>query len=594
MSALKWLWGYAKKYKSILPVIFVITALYVALAFILPIIIARTVEDVIEGGKHHLIFKYCVALVVFTVLKEVVFYVKHLILENTSQGVIKAIRNKLYGKLQELDCSYFDKTRKGDIMSRLTMDTDAIRILLASTVPSVIEQVFFVIIGIFIMVPASPLLTLLLFSASPFIAIFAYLLSKYIKLDFIKMRESNANLNTVVAESISGNRVVKAYANEEYEIEKFEEKNKEYKNAFMMHVLTWAKYAPNMIFFVHLTFVIFLLVGGILVINGTIGLGDFTLFNGCLWCITSPMSTIGTFINQFQQFNASSLKIRQLENEESKIVNHEVKKRDTGLAGKIQFKNVTFSYEGDRVLKNINFSANAGDTIAIVGPTGSGKTTLVNLLARFYDPTHGTIYIDDINIKNIDLKTLHQNIASAMQDVFLFSDTIKNNIAYGTPSATLDDVIRVAKLADAHEFILKTEDGYDTMVGERGVGLSGGQRQRISLARALLKNPAILILDDTTSALDMETEYFIQENLKETKRTKIIIAHRISSVKNADLILVLNQGSLVEWGTHETLLNQDGYYKGVFEHQFGDFNKAPSYHINHPAAIESFKQGGAK
>jgi len=594
MSALKWLWGYVKKHKGVIPVIFVITAIYVALAFILPIIIARTVDDVIVGGKHDLVLRYCIALVAFTILKELVFYIKHLILENTSQSVIKSIRNNLYGKLQQLDCSYFDKTRKGDIMSRLTMDTDAIRILLASTVPSVIEQLFFVVIGIFIMLPASPLLTLLLFSAAPFIAVFAYLLSKYIKLDFIKMRESNASLNTVVAESISGNRVVKAYANEEYEIEKFEEKNKDYENAFMKHVITWAKYAPNMIFFVHLTFVIFLFVGGILVINGTIDLGDFTLFNGCLWCITSPMSTIGAFINQFQQFNASSLKIRQLENEESKIVNHEVKKRDTGLAGKIEFKNVTFSYDGDRVLKNINFSANAGDTIAIVGPTGSGKTTLINLLARFYDPTYGTIYIDGINIKNIDLKTLHQNIASAMQDVFLFSDTIQNNIAYGTPSATLDDVIRVAKIADAHEFILKTDDGYDTMVGERGVGLSGGQRQRISLARALLKNPAILILDDTTSALDMETEYFIQENLKETKRTKIIIAHRISSVKNADLILVLNQGSLVEWGTHETLLKQDGYYKGVFEHQFGDFNKAPSYHISHPADIESFKQGGAK
>ena len=527
MNALKWLWGYVKKYKAIIPVIFVITAIYVALAFILPIILSKTVDDVIVDRKYELILTYCIWLIVFTVLKELVFYIKHLILENTSQGVIKSIRNNLYDKLQQLDCSYFDKTRKGDIMSRLTMDTDAIRILLASTVPSVIEQAFFVVIGIFVMLPASPLLTALLFSAAPFIAVFAYKLSKYIKLDFIKMRESNASLNTVVAESISGNRVVKAYANEDYEIEKFEEKNKEYKNAFMMHVITWAKYAPNMIFFVHLTFVIFLLVGGILVINGTIDLGDFTLFNGCLWCITSPMSTIGTFINQFQQFNASSLKIRQLENEESKITNHEIKKRDTGLSGKIEFKNVTFSYEGDRVLKNINFSANAGDTIAIVGPTGSGKTTLINLLSRFYDPTYGTIYIDGINIKNIDLKTLHQNIASAMQDVFLFSDTIQNNIAYGTPSATIDDVIRVAKIADAHEFILKTEDGYDTMVGERGVGLSGGQRQRISLARALLKNPAILILDDTTSALDMETEYYIQENLKETKRTKIIIAQRV-------------------------------------------------------------------
>lgn len=594
MNALKWLWGYVKKYKFFIPVILVLTAVFVATAFVLPIVLGRIVDDVIIGGNFGLLFFYCTAMVGFTALKELIVYVRHIILENVSQGTIKSIRNSLYGKLQKLDCSYFDRTRKGDIMSRLTMDTDAIRILLASTIPSLIDQVFFVVIGLLVMFPASPLLTILLFSSSPFIGIFAYFLAKYIKLDFLKMRESNAHLNTVVAENISGNRVVKAYAKEEYEIEKFEEKNNEYKNAFMGHVITWAKYAPIMLFFVNLTFVIFILIGGILCINKTITIGEFTIFNGCLWCITSPMASIGNFINQFQQFNASSFKIRQLENEESRIINHEVKKRDTGLAGKIEFKNVTFAYETDRVLKNINFSANAGDTIAIVGPTGSGKTTLVNLLSRFYDPTYGTIYIDGINIKNIDLRTLHQNIASAMQDVFLFSDTIKNNIAYGTPSATLDDVIRVAKIADAHDFILKTEDGYDTMVGERGVGLSGGQKQRISLARALLKNPAILILDDTTSALDMETEYFIQENLKETKRTKIIIAHRISSVRNADLILVLNQGSLVEWGTHESLIKQDGYYKGVFEHQFGDFNKAPSYHISHPATMDSLNNGGGK
>ena len=592
MNALKWLWGYVKKYRISLGVTMVMTVIFVICAFMTPIIPGLIVDEVIIGGNYGLLFFYCLALIGFNFAKDLILYVRHLIYENISQGVIKAIRNNLYKKLQELDCSYFDRTRKGDIMSRMTMDTDAVRILMSGTYPSLADQILFIVIGLGIMFSTSPLLTVLLISISPFIAIFAYFLARYIKLDFLKMRESNSHLNTVVAENISGNRVVKAYAREDYEIEKFERKNEEYKNAFMGHVITWAKYAPNMIFFVNLTSVIFIIAGGILVLKGKITVGEFTIFNGCLWSITSPMSSVGNFINQFQQFNASSLKIRQLESEESLIVNHEVKKRDTGLMGKIEFKNVIFSYDNDRVLKYINFSANAGDTIAIVGPTGSGKSTLVNLISRFYDPNYGTIYIDDINIKNIDLKTLHQNIASAMQDVFLFSDTIKNNIAYGTPSATLDDVIRVAKLADAHDFIEKLSDGYDTMVGERGVGLSGGQRQRISLARALLKNPAILILDDTTSALDMETEYSIQENLKKTKRTKIIIAHRISSVKNADLILVLNQGNLIEWGTHDELIAKGGYYKGVFEHQFGDFNKAPSYHISHPASAIKFENGG--
>ncbi|MBR5271177.1 MAG: ABC transporter ATP-binding protein [Clostridia bacterium] len=594
MNALKWSWKYMRKYRYVIPIILILTAIFIAFSFIVPIITGRMVDDIIYDGKHSLLFFYCASLIGFTLFKELIIYIRHLLLQNCSQGIVKSIRNSLFKKLQELDCTYFDKTKKGDIMSRLTMDTDAIRILYADTIPTLIDMIFFILVGLAVMLPTSPLLTLLLFASSPFIAVFAYFLSTKLKLNFLELRESNSQLNTVVSENITGNRVVKAYAREAYEIEKFEEKNADYKKAFMGYVCTWSKYAPNMLFFVELILVIFILIGGILVINKTITVGEFTIFNGCLWCITVPMQSVGTLLNQFQQFSASSIKIRELEDEVSKIQNHKIKKRDIVLSGKIEFKNVVFSYDNDRVLKYINFSANPGDTIAIIGPTGSGKTTLVNLLSRFYDPTYGTIYIDDVNIKNIELKTLHQNIASAMQDVFLFSDTIRNNIAYGTPNATDEDIIRVAKLADAHDFILKTTDGYNTMVGERGVGLSGGQRQRISLARALLKNPSILILDDTTSALDMETEYSIQENLKETKRTKIIIAHRISSVKNADLILVLNHGNLVEWGTHEHLLELNGYYKGVFDHQFGDFNHAPKYHINHPANMNAFLHGGDK
>lgn len=595
MSALKWLWKYVRNYRFLIPFIILLTVIVVASAFATPLLLGQIVDKIIMGKDKTRLIWYCTAIIGFTALKELIMYIRHILLENMSQGAIKLIRNTLYKKLQELDLSYFDNTRKGDIMSRLTMDTDAIRIITSMTIPSIIEQAFYVIIGLGIMFPTSPLLTVMLISSTPFIAISAYKLSKYIKFDYMKLRESNASLNTVVAENISGNRVVKAYAREEYEIEKFEEKNEEYKNAFMCHVVTWAKYAPNMFFFVNMTHVIFILVGGLLVLSHNITVGEFTVFNGCLWCIIAPMMTIGNFINQFRQFNASTAKIRQLENEESKIQNHDIEKSNTRLTGKIEFRNVSFAYNGDRVLKNINFSANAGDTVAIVGPTGSGKTTLINLLSRFYDPTAGTIYIDDTNIKNIEIKTLHQNISSAMQDVFLFSDTIRNNIAYGKPDATFDEVKKVAMLASADDFITETDEGYDTMVGERGTGLSGGQKQRISLARALLKNPAILILDDTTSALDMETEYIIQENLKQSKQTKIIIAHRISSVKNADLILVLNQGNLVEWGTHDALMAQNGYYKGVFDHQFGDFNKAPSYHINHPASnFEAHYNGGEK
>lgn len=590
MDALKWLWSYAKKHRAEYLMNIILSVFFVVFAFANPILLGRFVNDVVCDGKTDLLFFYVFSIIASAAIKEVIVYVRAMILENSSQSIIKDIRNNLYIKLQSLDMGFFDRTKTGDLMSRLTMDTDAIRLLLASTLTSTLDQSLYVVIGFFILFSVSPTVTLCIFATSPFIAICAYLLAKYDKAKHINIREANAELNTIVRENIEGNRVVKAYAREEYEISKFEERNKKYANAFMDHVHCWIKYGPTLHFFVLLINVIFIVVGGIFVLNSTITIGDFTTINGSLWCITTPMATIGNIITQFQQFNASSLKIRTLQNQQPDICNKNVKKRDTNISGKIAFKNVTLAFNGERVLKNINFSAEPGDTIAIIGPTGSGKSSIINLLARFYDPTFGTVYIDDINVKNIDIKTLRQNIASAFQDVFLFSDTIANNIAYGSPNATHDDVVRVAKLADAHGFISNLPDEYDTVVGERGSGLSGGQKQRISLARALLKNPSVLILDDTTSALDMETEFAVQENLKKTYKTKIIIAHRISSVKNADLILVLNQGSLIEWGTHEKLMSMDGYYKAVFEHQFGNFNSMPKYHINHPTYTEMQKK----
>lgn len=572
MESFKWLCGYLKRHKIRIGVVFLLSALFIVLAFAYPLFLGRFVDDVITCGKTDMLIFYVSLLFSIIVIKEITGYVRQITLEHISQNVVKDIRNKLYNKLQTLDSYFYQKERAGDLMSRLTMDTDAIRLIVDSTMPEFLNQFLFIIIGIGVLIAVSPVIGLSLLTVAPFIFWAAYGMSKYGKPTFVHRREANAELNTVVRENIEGNRVVKAYAREEFEIDKFEKKNQKYKDTFMEFVRVWIKYGPALIFFRLMIIVIFILVGGLFVIKGTVQIGEFVTVNGCLWCITSPMSMLGNFINQYQQFVASCNKIRELEDREPRIKNRNVKKRDTGIQGKIEFKNVTFAYEGERVLRNVNFTANPGDTIALVGPTGSGKTTVINLLSRFYDPDYGTVYIDDVNIKNIDLDTLRKNITSAMQDVFLFSDTIRNNIAYGTPSATDEDIERVARLANAHEFIQKMDDGYDTMVGERGTGLSGGQRQRISLARALLKNPPILVLDDTTSALDMETEYSIQENLKQSRTTKIIIAHRISSVKNADLILVLNHGKLIEWGNHETLMSQDGYYKGVFEHQFGDFN----------------------
>ena len=586
MEPLKWLWGYIKKYRISIIMFLILSPVFIGMAFLNPLIVGQFVDDVLQNGNGQRLFGYAVAILSVVCLKELIEYSRLMILEHISQGAIKSIRNKLYNKLQELDCYFFDRTKTGDLMSRLTMDTDAIRVLLSATSSSIINLVFYIVIGFVVLFSISPLLTIILFSVAPFILYFGFKLSKESKPKFVKMREATSQLNTVVRENIDANRVVKAYARENYEIEKFEEKNRLYSSSYMERIRVWMKYAPPMQFFVRLINILFVLAGGILVASNKMTVGEFATFNGSLWCITTPMNLIVDVINQYQQFVASSIKIIALENEEAKIVNQNIKKRDTGVSGKIQFKNVNLTLGDTRIIKNMNFTVNPGQTLAIIGPTGSGKSMIINLLSRFYDPTTGTVYIDDINLKNIDISTIRRNVSSAMQDVFLFSDTVFNNIAYGEPNVTYDDVVRVAKMADAHSFIEKLEDGYDTIIGERGMGLSGGQRQRISLARALLKNPAILILDDTTSALDMETEYEIQENLKETHKTKIIVAHRISSVKNADLILVLNQGNIIEWGTHEKLLSLNGYYKSVFEHQFGDFDQVKGYHIAHPGAMD--------
>jgi ATP-binding cassette subfamily B multidrug efflux pump len=297
-------------------------------------------------------------------------------------------------------------------------------------------------------------------------------------------------------------------------------------------------------------------------------------FNSFIWALNNPLRMAGWLINDIQRFAASGEKILSLLATEPKIKNSDSPVKKANLMGKIEFRNVCFSYGEEEVLENVNLKIEAGQTIALIGPTGSGKSTLINLICRFYDCSSGELLIDGVNIKDLAIKDLRDNIALAMQDIFLFSDTIEGNIAYGVPNAPLHDIVNAAEAANANEFITGFPDGYDTIIGERGVGLSGGQKQRIALARALVKDPSILILDDVTSNVDMETEYEIQKmlNTRYGSRTTFIIAHRISSVKNADLIIVLDKGKIMEQGNHHELINKKGYYYSVFNNQYGDFD----------------------
>ena len=407
---------------------------------------------------------------------------------------------------------------------------------------------------------------------------------KNVRAAFAHIRDCFSSLNAFAQENIAGNRVVKAFAKEDYETEKFNKENDAYRDAQLGASHVWMKYIPMFEVLSQCLTVILIIMGGFMVIDGQVSLGDMVTVNGYLWMLNSPLRQAGWIINDLQRFVAAIEKIYAVYTTEPDIKQPEmpVHMEDRRLKGSVSFEHVDYFAHDDVILRDISFSVKPGQTVGIIGATGSGKSTLISLVCRFYDVTNGAVKVDDIDVRNLNLQMLRGNIGVAMQDVFLFSDTIEGNIAYGDPDCPFEEVEKAAKIANAHDFIMEMPEGYDTIVGERGVGLSGGQKQRIALARAILKDPAIVILDDTTSAIDMETESIIQHELKKVSahRTVFIIAHRISSIMHADQILVLDNGRLIEQGTHEELLAKKGYYSTVFHHQYGEFDQFKAIRAN--------------
>lgn len=498
--------------------------------------------------------------------------------ERVSQNVIFEIRQQMYNKLQELDLDYYNKTRTGDIMARMTGDMDAIRHFVAWVMYNIFENVTVFIFAIGSMFIINAKFTIFMFLLTPIVAYCAYKMTIESNPIFYDIREQFSKLNTVVQENISGNRVVKAFAKEKYEISKFEERNKSYMDSNMDLAKVTQKYMPILNGLSNMFTVVMILVGGILIINDKLTIGELVMFNGLIWAINNPMNMVGWLINDVQRFIAASRKIRILLSEETKIKNPVDGIKPKKINGEIEFRNVNFEYGYETVLKNINFHIKPGQRVAIFGQTGSGKSTIINLIERFYDVTSGEILIDGVNVKEYDIHALRKNISTSMQDVFLFSNTIEDNIRYGIPEIENSRIAWAAEMSDADNFINKLSESYGTIVGERGVGLSGGQKQRITLARSIIKDPSILILDDTTSALDVETEAVIQKNLNAIykDKTTFIIAHRISSIKNSDLILVLDNGEIVESGTHGELINAHGHYYEVYKEQYGEYIKDTS------------------
>lgn len=573
MESMKWIWQYVRKYRLLMIGVFILIFIASGISIIYPLLGGKVIDDVVYQNKTNLLIPLLLIMIISTIIRTICRYTYQIMCERIGQNSLFRIREDLYKKLQSLDFDFFNNTRVGDIMARMTGDTDAIRHFVSWVSYNILENVFLFSFAIIIMATIDWKLTLALVIVTPLIAVLTMKMSSKAQPVFYEIREIFSRLNSMVEENISGNRVVKAFAREDFEMKKFHEHNEDFKKRNLDSADVSRTYLPVLDSLAGMLVVITLIFGGYLVIKGQMTLGDLVAFNGFLWMLNGPMRMSGWLINDVQRFIASSFKIQDMMATDAKIPIH-AEKPAPSLQGHVEFKNVSFHFEDDPntdVLKNISLKASPGQTIAILGETGAGKSTLVNLICRFYDPTSGEILIDGVDARKWHVRELRNHIATVMQDIFLFSDTIEGNIAFGAPDATMEDVRRMARIADADHFIETMPESYDTIVGERGVGLSGGQKQRISLARALLKNPSILILDDTTSAVDMETEVKIQGELKKITEntTTFIIAHRISSVKEADEILILNHGEIIERGTHTSLLAEKGYYFDIYNKQLG-------------------------
>lgn len=578
-----WLWENMQGYRVLYLFSIIGTIVYNVMQLVVPYVTQQLVDLFLTGEdaasnivtKRDIFWTLIIAMVLLTLLRTVIVYLVCMGVEHVSQKVLYRVRTKLFDKIERQDMSFYNTYRTGDLMTRVTGDLDAVRHMIAWVIRAIVEAIALLGATAAYFIYMDWRLALSVLAIAPFIMIVIVQFRNKVKPRHKALREKLSHLNTAAQENISGNRVVKAFAREEYEIEKFDERSKDFAATNKITAMTWLDYFPYIETFANLMPIVLLVVGGLFIINGSLTMGEYVAFSGLIWAVQNPMRMLGNIMNEFQRFGAASDKVMEIYYSEPQIVDRpDAVDLPDRFKGKVEFKDVSFKYDDGimPVLHNISFVANPGETVAIMGETGCGKTSLIQLIPRFYEPTSGQVLVDDIDVNTMKLTQLRHNIGLATQDVLLYSDTIDGNIAYGDSSLTKEEVEKFAKYSAAAKFISRMPEGYDTIVGERGVGLSGGQKQRISLARALAVKPAILILDDTTSAVDMETEKQIQHSLNELDFpcTKIIIAQRISTTKFADKILIIQDGRITESGTHDELVAQKGYYYNLVQLQTGE------------------------
>jgi len=548
--------------------------LIAAIDLVFPLITRQFINDIIPNGKLRIFYIFIIALLILAVVRAVLNYIVDYWGHMVGTRMERDMRRDLFEHLQTLSFDYFDNVKTGHIMSRIVNDLREISEL-AHHGPEDIFISLVMLIGSFIILTIIEWrLTLIIYSFLPLLIWYATLKRKKMAGAFRSVRKRIANVNAQLENSISGIRVAKSFTNEEYEIEKFNEGNREFNSSREFAYKVMAEFFAGIFFLSNILNIITLSVGGFFVYRGYINIGDLVAYLLYINFFLQPIRKLTNFTQQFQDGMTGFERFVEIMKVKPSITDREDAVNLKEIKGKIEFKNVAFKYsEGKLVLSNINLTIMPGETMALVGPSGGGKTTLCQLIPRFYEVSDGEILVDGINIKDIKIKSLRENIGLVQQDIFLFTGTIKENILYGKPDAEDAEVVRAAKDANIHDFIISLPEGYESYIGEKGIKLSGGQKQRISLARAFLKNPAILILDEATSALDSEAEIIIQQALEKLTvgRTVLVIAHRLSTIKNANQIVVLTDEGIKEKGNHNELIARDGLYTKLYNAQFRGF-----------------------
>ncbi|MBS5968999.1 ABC transporter ATP-binding protein/permease [Clostridium perfringens] len=556
---------YYKPYKKLFILDLLAAFLVSACDLFYPMITRNIINDVIPNKQIKLLFVFAIVLTLIFLIKAGLNYFMQYWGHVVGVRMQADMRRDLFDKLQDMPNKYFDNNKTGVIMSRIINDLLDISEL-AHHGPEDLFISLVMLVGSFIILCTINVpLTIITFAIIPFLLFYTIHKRNKMKKAFKETRVKTGEVNATIENSISGVRVTKSFGNKAYEMEKFDKSNGIFKKAREHAYKAMAEYFSGMFFLVDMLELIVLIAAGYFTYLGKINIGDFAAYLLYIKMFLQPIRKLINFNEMFQNGMSGFERYEEIMNEENeKEIPNAKELKD--VKGKITIKDVTFRYDNkESILENFNLDIEAGKMVALVGPSGGGKTTICNLIPRFYDYESGQIFIDDVDISTVTLKSLRENIGIVQQDVFLFTGTIKENIMYGNPNATDEEVIEAAKNACLHDFIMGLEDGYDTFIGERGVKLSGGQKQRISIARVFLKNPAILILDEATSALDNVTEYEIQKALEELSkdRTTLVVAHRLSTVKNSDEIVVLTDKGIEERGTHEELMKLGGVYSNL-------------------------------